>query len=80
MLGKNLEKFNNVNSDMEFGYTRNSDKMKRIEVIWILVITAIIAIFTVLCLLNDNVSAKTITVNDDGGADYEKIQDAIDNQ
>ncbi len=30
-------------------------------------------------LISDSASAKTITVDDDGGADHEKIQDAIDN-
>ena len=39
---------------------------------------AILAII-VLLLIIDETSAETITVDDSGGADYDKIQDAIDN-
>ncbi len=35
------------------------------------------ALFAVLALVVDGVEGRTITVDDDGGADYEKIQDAI---
>ncbi len=32
-----------------------------------------------LAFVGEFAEARTITVDDDGGADYEKIQDAIDN-
>ncbi len=37
------------------------------------------ALLAVLAFITDGVEGRTITVDDDGGADYEKIQDAIDN-
>ena len=45
------------------------------------IILTLLGLIMVLCIINimGNGSAKTITVDDDGGADYEKIQDAIDN-
>ena len=36
------------------------------------------ALLAVMLFVTDGVEGRTITVDDDGGADYEKIQDAID--
>ena len=38
----------------------------------------LIALFVILLIMDQNVEAKTVTVDDDGGQDFKNIQDAID--
>ena len=38
----------------------------------------LIALFVILLIMDQNVEAKTVTVDDDGGEDFTNIQDAID--
>ena len=49
------------------------------EILKCCLLIAVLLVLLVLAAGSGEVEGKTITVDDDGGADYEKIQDAIDN-
>jgi parallel beta-helix repeat protein len=53
--------------------------VRRERMKWLSACIMIIGMFVVLVLVTDTADAATITVDDNGGADYEKIQWAVDN-